>query len=403
MKLHIDFDSYFVNAERLINEELRNVPCVIYAGSNEDFFTQDAKYVENKIAFMTSIEVNKTPIKNIDYKHFTAIAVSYEAKKYGIKVGDKLNIAYQKCPNLKIARSNIRHYKELSFKVKTFLESKIPVIEQFSIDEFFGDLEGFKKDTEALDYAKYLQKELLEKFGLPASIGINHSKWGAKFLTDLAKPFGIRMEYDMQNAIKGVDIKDFAGIGKEIQKYLRAYGVNTLDELLQKEYLLDKYGKHGKKIIARIKGIDNEKVEEIKDIKSHAISKSFKPISDYEELRRRIKILARYLSVWISKNGFHPRKIDVSIKYGANYEHTSLNLIQPFSEKNLLENSLKGFEILMKNAKNNNVYYLGISANSLDKTYCEDIFNTNEKSKKLNETLSKIRDKFGINCIKYGD
>ena len=125
------------------------------------------------------------------------------------------------------------------------------MIEQFSIDEFFGDLEGFKKDTEALDYAKYLQKELLDKFGLPASIGINNSKWGAKFLTDLAKPFGIRMEYDMQNAIKGIDIKDFAGIGKEIQKYLRAYGVNTLDELLQKEHLLDSICDKGRACVPR--------------------------------------------------------------------------------------------------------------------------------------------------------
>ncbi|MBZ7990654.1 MULTISPECIES: Y-family DNA polymerase [unclassified Campylobacter] len=402
MKLHIDFDSYFVNAQRLLNKELCNTPCVIYAGSDEDFFNQDAKYIDNKIAFMSSIEVARSENKVIDYRHFTAIAVSYEAKKYGVKVGDKLNIAYQKCPNLKIARSNIRFYKELSFKVRQFLESKIPVIEQFSIDEFFGDLEGFKKDTEVLDYAKYLQKELLDKFGLPASIGINNSKWGAKFLTDLAKPFGIRMEYDLSNAIKGIDIKNFAGIGREIQKYLRAYGVNTLDELLQKEYLLDKYGKNGKKIIARIKGVDNEKVEETKDIKSHAISKSFKPINDYDELRRRVKILARYLCVWISKHKYHPKKIEISIKYGNKLEHIGIEIMQPFDEKNLIDNAVKGFEILMKNTKNVSVYYIGIAANNLDKTYCENIFQNTTKNQKLNETLSAIRDKFGISCIKYG-
>lgn len=401
MKLHIDFDSYFVNAQRLLNKELCNTPCVIYAGSDEEFFNQIANYTDNKIAFMSSIEVARSENKAIDYKHFTAIAVSYEAKKYGVKVGDKLNIAYQKCPNLKIARSNIRFYKELSFKVKQFLESKIPVIEQFSIDEFFGDLEGFKKDVEVLDYAKYLQKELLNKFGLPASIGINNSKWGAKFLTDLAKPFGIRMEYDLSNAIQGVDISAFAGIGKEIQKYLRAYGVNTLDELVKKEYLLDKYGKNGKKIIARIKGIDNEKLESIKDTKSHAISKSFKPINDYDELRRRIKILARYLCVWIAKNKFHPRKIDVSIKYGSKLDHIGLDINQPFDEKNLIQTALQGFEKLMKNTNGSSVYYLGISANNLDKTYSENIFNNNEKAQKLNAAINSIRDRFGISCIKY--
>lgn len=400
MKLHIDFDSYFVNAQRRIETRLINKACVIYAGSDEDFFDQKANYKASKIAFMSSIEIEQNPIKSIDYKHFTAIAVSYEAKKYGIKVGDKLNEAFKKCPNLLISRSNLSYYKSLSNEVREFLISQIPVIEQFSIDEFFGDLAGFKKDDEAFEFAKYLQNELLNRFKLPASIGISYSKWSAKLLTDLAKPFGIKYETNMQSVIKGLDISYFPGIGKQIQKYLRNYGVNTLDELVEKSFLLDKYGKNGTKLLARIKGIDNEAVSELKDTKSHGISKSFKPINDFCELQRRMKILTRYLNIWLVNHEYHPKKIDISVKYGAKYEHTSLEIAQPLDEKNLLKTAQLGLEKILP--KNTMVYYLGISAMQLEKEYESNLFNDTSKSEKLNKTLNDLRNKFGISCINYG-
>lgn len=405
MKLHIDFDSYFVNAERIKNPSLIGVPCVIFAGSNESFFDNHATFSDTNINFMSKIEVQRNDIKHIDYKHFTVIAASYEAKSFGIKVGDKLNQAYEKCPNLKITKSNISYYKQLSLRVKKWLQSQIPVIEQFSIDEFFADLDGFKKDDEAYKFAEYIQKELLNQFKLPASIGIHKSKWSAKLLTDLAKPFGIKMIDDINEVLKGLDISYFPGIGKKIQQYLRSYGINTLDELVANPEILNKYGKNGEKLLARIKGVDNEEVDEKKDTKSHGISKSFKPIKDVLELRRRIKILAKYLCVWISKQDVHPRKLTVEIKYNSKTIHTSLDLNQPFYEKNLIDKALQGFNELINSIKNKdyNVYYLGLSVFNLDKTYVENIFEVekNEKAVKLNKTISNLRERFGINCISY--
>ena len=44
------------------------------------------------------------------------------------------------CPNLIIIPSDHLFYQELSQKLKAYLEFKIPILEQYSIDEFFGDL-----------------------------------------------------------------------------------------------------------------------------------------------------------------------------------------------------------------------------------------------------------------------
>jgi nitrogenase subunit NifH len=74
------------------------------------------------------------------------IAKSYECKPYGIKTGTSLKDAIHMCPNLMIIPSDHLFYQELSQKLKAYLELKIPLLEQYSIDEFFGDLNGWIKD-----------------------------------------------------------------------------------------------------------------------------------------------------------------------------------------------------------------------------------------------------------------
>jgi DNA polymerase-4 len=51
-------------------------------------------------------------------------------------------------------------YHELSSKLKELLEKEIPLIEQFSIDEFFGDVSGYIDEDEAEDFAYYLKKDI---------------------------------------------------------------------------------------------------------------------------------------------------------------------------------------------------------------------------------------------------
>ncbi|WP_267524352.1 hypothetical protein [Campylobacter sp. MG1] len=399
MKIHIDFDTYFVSVERIYNQNLNNIPCAIFTGYDENFFNNKINFNECDIAFMNNLE-SKQSQQKIDYRHLTIIALSNEAKKFGIKVGDKANNALIKCPELKLIQSNINLYKNTSKKVKIFLQSKIPILEQFSIDEFFGDLDGFKKDNEVLEYAQYLQNELITKFKLPASIGISKSKWSAKLLTDLAKPFGIYYETDINKVINGLDISYFPGIGKKMQNHLRIYGINTLDKVISNPNILNKYGKYGQKLLLRIQGIDNEEVLEKRNIKSHGISKNFKPIDDIQELTRRVKILSRYLCIWISKKQLHPKKLILEIKFENKTINHSEYLSQPFYEKNLIATALKSFQILIKKI-NFKVHYIGLNVYNLEENYSESLFNPKEKEYKLNKTINNLREKFGIECIKY--
>lgn len=44
------------------------------------------------------------------------------------------------CKNLKIIKSDDMFYQQMSHQLRKFLKTKIPVLETYSIDEFFGGL-----------------------------------------------------------------------------------------------------------------------------------------------------------------------------------------------------------------------------------------------------------------------
>ena len=108
--------------------------------------------------------------------HGIVIAKSYEAKSYGIKTGTPLGKALRMCPNLHIVSSDHLFYQQLSSKLKHFLEERIPVLEQYNIDEFWGELGRWVSEEETRLFIENLQKEILETFNLPMSIGASSSK-----------------------------------------------------------------------------------------------------------------------------------------------------------------------------------------------------------------------------------
>ncbi|MGZ8882954.1 MAG: Y-family DNA polymerase [Nitrososphaeraceae archaeon] len=70
--------------------------------------------------------------------HGIVIAKSYECKPYGIKTGTTLSDALRMCPNLLVVQGDHLFYQLLSGELREFLQTKIPVLEQYSIDEFPG-------------------------------------------------------------------------------------------------------------------------------------------------------------------------------------------------------------------------------------------------------------------------
>ena len=90
-------------------------------------------------------------------RHGIILAKSIPAKKCGVKTGEQIFLAQQKCPGLKLVPPDYALYVEASRRFIALLREFAPVVEQYSIDEAWADLSG----TEGLYGSPVAAAELL--------------------------------------------------------------------------------------------------------------------------------------------------------------------------------------------------------------------------------------------------
>jgi len=327
--LHIDIDSFFVSAERSVDQTLKGKPVAVGGRSNLEIFSRKRHHIrlmnDNSGAFVTPVFYSDYD-KNFKEKFVDIVdgkekirgiitTSSYEARECGVKTAMPIAQALQLCPQMIVVPSHYLLYHKLSHQLHSFVSSKIPAIEQFSIDEFFGDIGGWIKDEDAYEFAKKLQKEIKNRFDLPVSIGIAPAKWIAKLATEYAKPYGVYEVKDIESFIKDVPISKFPGIGRRIQEKLSLRGIKYLGEIKEHYRLFSSWGKHGIQLYHRILGDDNEGINPKEGRKSIGISRTFDPIADPAEIRRRIMIMARHISYIVMSLEVNPTIYYLKINY----------------------------------------------------------------------------------------
>jgi len=402
MKIHLDLDSFFVSAHRIYDKSLLNKPVVVVKRNDKEIFkNQKAEVLNlNKGAFTGDIVVSE--IKD-DKSYFLeegkvrgiVVTASYEARELGIKTGTTLKEALEIYPNLIVLAPDYKLYHTLSYKLKEFLKTKIPAVEQFSIDEFFGDLEGWVSDEMAEEFCLNLQDEICKKFSLPVSIGIAKSKWIAKLATSYIKPKGVLKIDNVDEFIKDIPIGKFPGIGKRIERRLKQKGILTLKDVKENKEYLYSWGKPGIELYKRVCGIDNEEVKEREKRKSIGISRRFDPVFCRRELIRRVHILCRYLSFLILKHKLNPTFYYLKIKYKdktSSKAHVRIHRL--FNE--LLLKEIMSMLFYRADEKEMAVISISISVSRFKKE--TNLFDYKEdfKFQKLNEAIFKIREKFGV-------
>lgn len=225
------------------------------------------------------------------------VTSSYEARAKGVKTGMPLAAALQLCPEMEVLVPDYFLYHDLSHRLHLFLQQEIPRIEQYSIDEFFGDVKGWIRDEEVLAYARHLKARIWQEFRLPISIGISPAKWIAKLATNYAKPNGVKLvrKNEISDFIEDIPIAAFPGIGRGYARRLEKHFISTLGEASRHRALFYSWKKPGRLLYHRIVGDDGESVSQMKDRKSIGISRTFDPICTADEVLRRITILARHI------------------------------------------------------------------------------------------------------------
>ncbi|AZV46308.1 DNA polymerase IV [Nautilia sp. PV-1] len=405
MKIHLDLDSFFVSAHRVLNKDLNNKPVVVVKRNDKEIFkNQKTKYYTmNEGAFTGDLIVGE---ENNDKSYFLengrvrgiVVTASYEARELGIKTGTTLAEALRIYPGLEVVVPDYKLYHLLSYKLKLFLKKRIPVIEQYSIDEFFGDLEGWIQKRDTMEFIKNLKNEIKEKFSLPVSIGAAESKWTAKLATSYAKPDGIKVVSDINAFIKDVPVGRFPGIGKRIEKRLKEKGILTLGDVLREKEYFYSWGKPGIQLYNRVCGTDGEEVAEKNERKSIGISRRFDPVLDRGEIVRRIAVLCRYLSFLVKKKKVNPTFYYLNIRYKSNKKskaHITVDRI--FNE--LLLKEIMTMLFYRADTEDEYIISIGLSVSKFKKTSNLFDYKKDKKMEKLNEALYRLRSKFGLSSL----
>ncbi|MBI5382944.1 MAG: DNA polymerase [Opitutae bacterium] len=203
--LAIDFNSYFASVEQQERPELRGQPLIVVP----------------LLAETTG-----------------AIAVSIEAKQLGLKRNVRVTEARQFCPGIAIVEARPEVYIRYHRKLKEVVETLVPVKKIQSIDELECELSGdFAQPARARKLANEIRAKIYREVGrcLRCSIGIGPNWFIAKLASDIEKPDGLVLfdEADIPGELirRGVQLGDFTGIGPNLEKRLRAAGIDEVATL----------------------------------------------------------------------------------------------------------------------------------------------------------------------------
>ncbi|SFV90454.1 DNA polymerase IV [hydrothermal vent metagenome] len=419
MFLHIDIDAFFASAECAVDPSLRGIPMAVGSRSNLEIFDRQRKETrlmnDNSGAFVAPVFYT-THNRNFESYFVDHIggerkirgiitSASYEARACGVKTAMPVAQALQLCPQMIVIPSHYRLYHTMSQKLYRFMQKKIPRVEQYSIDEFFGNLQGWVADEEVYSFALALQEEIKRDFALPVSIGIAKAKWIAKLATETAKPYGVYKVENIGEYIENIPIEAFPGIGKGFQKRLKEHHIRTLGELGRSRALLYRWKKPGIQLYKRVTGMDGEEISIRPPRKSIGISRTFDPIYDTSEIRRRMMVMARHISYMVLAINANPTSFYLRIGYEYGIRVKKYERHDRIFSERLYKQILKMmFDNIVLRGKGAVKLSLSVSnftsqqRNTL--SFLE--LHTDIKYKTLSKNIQQLRERFGIDIIKTG-
>ena len=378
----IDCDSFFVSCERVLNPELCNVPVCIVSGERG-----------------------------------CVISRSKEAKLLGVPMGIPLFQAFEKYPESIYISANHYIYTKISQEVMKILKDFSPNVEVYSIDEAFVDLTGLTRlyGQNYFELVFDLQQKILQKTGIPVSIGVSRSKTLAKLASDKSKNTRKRIALIGKTKIPGLlshtEIQEVWGIGGKLGVKLRGFGIRTALDFVRKDekWIKSKLGKNGLVIQAELSGkIVSPVSSETESPKSLSDTKSFLEFtSDLQFIKNQLSIHVHETCSRLRKINCKCSVIGVMLKtkdFQTYYEKIQL----PFPTDFEFEISRAAFPLLEKMFISGTLYRsTGIVLEDFKSCSKEQltIFNDNEKkeqNEKLGKSLDILERRFGRNIVRTG-
>ncbi len=199
--LHVDMDAFFASVEQLTRPTLRARPVLVGGVGGRG----------------------------------VVAGASYEARAYGARSAMPMHQARRLVgPGAVVLPPRGGLYRAVSHEVFEVLRERIPVLEQLSLDEAFGEpaeLAGADAGR-VRRFCDGLRAAVADRCGLVCSVGAGPGKQVAKIASGLAKPNGVRViaAAEQHQLLAGLPVRKLWGIGPVAEAKLRRLGVDTIGQ-----------------------------------------------------------------------------------------------------------------------------------------------------------------------------
>jgi DNA polymerase IV len=194
--LHADLDAFFASVEQRDDPRLRGRPVIVGAG--------------------------------------VVLAASYEAKACGVRTAMSAQRALRLCRRAVVVEPRFSAYTDASKAVYRVFDDLSPVVEGLSIDEAFLDVRGLEHiHGTPVEIARKLRATVLERVGLPITVGIARTKFLAKVASGVAKPNGLLVvppEREL-SFLHPLPVERLWGVGAVTAEKLHLGGITTVGEI----------------------------------------------------------------------------------------------------------------------------------------------------------------------------
>jgi DNA polymerase-4 len=190
-------------------------------------------------AFYASVEQRDDPRlrgRPVIVGAWVVLAASYEAKAYGIRTAMGGARARHLCPRAVVVEPRMSAYAEASKALFRVFEDATPLVEGLSIDEAFLDVRGLRRlSGTPAEIAVRLRRDVLERVGLPISVGVARTKFLAKVASGVAKPDGLLVVPPEQELafLHPLPVERLWGVGNVTAAKLRDRGFTTVGDVAQ--------------------------------------------------------------------------------------------------------------------------------------------------------------------------
>ncbi len=213
-------------------------------------------------------------------------------------------------------------YGVASRRVLDTVRGVVPVLEQLSYDEAFGEpaelVGATAEDVEA--FCEALRAKIRDVTGLVASVGAGSGKQIAKIASGLAKPDGIRVvDHDEERTLlAGLPVRRLWGIGPVAEEKLHRLGIETIGAfaaLSDAEAANILGGTVGPALHQLARGIDDRPVAENGPAKQISAESTFpEDLTTLDQLREAAGPIGEHAHARLEKDGRGARTVTVKLK-----------------------------------------------------------------------------------------